>query len=309
MEGEGRRLSPCMPRPATLAGAVRLRDGLQCTCMEGGGGATSRAATVRRRAASIGREGGTQGNMDARAADLSRPPPPSASILRRLASILATAPPTASRQPHRLAMSAPSIHTQAPATSPPMPQGCGPRLRIDAPATSPGTLPPRCAWLAPACAPSMPRRAATPCPQRQGHPIAFTCALRKYRRIMNASDNNSSIPSLATRAAIAAILEADNGLSPKHRARVLAVLDAPDGSPERAAGWIPASIAAAQVGVALSTLVRWIGAGKVHARKTAGERATLVSLAEVSAFAAAHPHGNRQPAAAADGEPPAAPAP
>lgn len=111
--------------------------------------------------------------------------------------------------------------------------------------------------------------------------------------IMNATDNAFSLPSLATRAAIAAILDADNGLSAKHRARVLAVLDAPDGSPERAAGWVPASVAAVQVGVVLSTLVRWIDAGKVHSRKAAGERATLVSLAEVSAFAAAHPHKRR----------------
>lgn len=123
--------------------------------------------------------------------------------------------------------------------------------------------------------------------------LAFTCALRKYRRIMNAQDTLFSLPSVATKAAISAILEADTGLSPKHRARVLAVLDAPDGSPERAAGWIPANLAAAQIGIHLSTLGRWIDAGKVHSRKAAGERATLVSLAEVSAYAAAHPHKRR----------------
>lgn len=77
------------------------------------------------------------------------------------------------------------------------------------------------------------------------------------------------------------------------RARVLAVLDAPDGSPERAAGWIPASVAAVQVGVHLSTLGRWIDAGKIHSRKAAGERSTLVHLAEVSAYAAAHPNKRR----------------
>ena len=113
------------------------------------------------------------------------------------------------------------------------------------------------------------------------------------RIAMNANDNTFSAPSLATRAAIAAILEADSGLSPKHRARVLAVLDAPDGSPERAAGWLPASVAAVRLGVHLSTLGRWIDAGKVHSRKAAGERATLVSLAEVSAYALAHPHAKR----------------
>ena len=118
---------------------------------------------------------------------------------------------------------------------------------------------------------------------------------------MNATDNALSLPSLATRAAIAAILEADNGLSAKHRARVLAVLDAPDGSPERAAGWIPASLAAVQVGVHLSSLVRWIDAGKVHSRKEAGERSTLVSIAEVAAYAAAHPNKRRGPAHPADG--------
>lgn len=110
---------------------------------------------------------------------------------------------------------------------------------------------------------------------------------------MNATDNLFSVPSLATRAAIAAILEADSGLSPKHRARVLAVLEAPDGSPDRAAGWIPANVAAAQMGIHLSTLLRWIDAGKVHSRKAAGERAILVSLAEVADFAAAHPNKRR----------------
>ena len=110
---------------------------------------------------------------------------------------------------------------------------------------------------------------------------------------MNATDKPFSVPSLATRAAIAAILEADEGISPKHRARVLAVLDAPDGSPDRAAGWIPASLAASQLGIHLSTLGRWIDAGKVHSRKAAGERATLVSLAEVSDYAAAHPNKRR----------------
>ena len=112
---------------------------------------------------------------------------------------------------------------------------------------------------------------------------------------MNANENATSIPSLATRAGIAALLAADPGLSPKHRARVLAVLDAPDGSPDRAAGWIPASVAAAQMGIHLSTLLRWIEAGKVHSRKGMGERATLVSLPEISAFAAAHPHRKRGP--------------
>ncbi len=110
---------------------------------------------------------------------------------------------------------------------------------------------------------------------------------------MNASETPLSLPSIATRAAIAALLAADNGLSPKHRARVLAVLDAPDGSPERAAGWLPASVAAAQLGIHLSSLVRWIEAGKVHSRKAAGERATLVSLPEVTAYAAAHPNKRR----------------
>lgn len=119
--------------------------------------------------------------------------------------------------------------------------------------------------------------------------IAFT---------MNETTNAVSLPSLATRAGIAALLSADSGLSAKHRARVLAVLDAPDGSPERAAGWVPASVAAVQVGVHLSTLLRWMDAGKVHSRKTAGERSTLVHLAEVSDFAAAHPHKRRGPHAA-----------
>ena len=110
---------------------------------------------------------------------------------------------------------------------------------------------------------------------------------------MNATQTQTSLPSLATRTAISALLSADSGLSPKHRARVLAVLDAPDGSPERAAGWVPASVAAVQLGIHLSSLVRWIEAGKVHSRKAAGERATLVSFPEVKAYADAHPNKRR----------------
>jgi hypothetical protein len=113
---------------------------------------------------------------------------------------------------------------------------------------------------------------------------------------MNATQDKTSLPSLATRTAISALLSADSGLSPKHRARVLAVLEAPDGSPERAAGWIPASLAAVQVGVHLSSLLRWIDVGKVHSRKAAGERSTLVHLAEVEAYAAANPNKRRGPA-------------
>lgn len=117
---------------------------------------------------------------------------------------------------------------------------------------------------------------------------------------MNDNESQVSLPSVATRAGIAALLAADPGLSPKHRARVLAVLDAPDGSPDRAAGWIPANVAAAQLGIHLSTLGRWIDAGKVHSRKAAGERAILVSPSEVADFAAAHPH-KRRGTAPADG--------
>lgn len=123
--------------------------------------------------------------------------------------------------------------------------------------------------------------------------LAIACASRKYHSTMNAKESPVSVPSLATRKAVAALLSADNGLSAKHRARVLAVLDAPDGIPEREAGWLPATIAAARLGVNLSTLVRWIDAGKVHCRKTAGERSTLVSWGEVSKFATDHPRKGR----------------
>jgi transposase-like protein len=110
---------------------------------------------------------------------------------------------------------------------------------------------------------------------------------------MNTNETQLSLPSIATRAAIAAVLDADPGLSPQHRARVLRTLHAPDGDPDRAAGWLPSSLVAAQLGIHPSSLSRWIQAGKVHSRKGMGERAVLVSAAEVASYAAAHPRANR----------------
>ncbi len=110
---------------------------------------------------------------------------------------------------------------------------------------------------------------------------------------MKTNEPQISLPSIATRAAVAAVLDADPGLSPKHRERVLRALDAPDGDPDRAAGWLPSSLVAAQLGIHPSSLSRWIQAGKVHSRKGMGERAVLVSAAEVASYAAAHPRANR----------------
>ena len=102
-----------------------------------------------------------------------------------------------------------------------------------------------------------------------------------------------SLPNSATVAAIAAVLLADEGLSDKHRDRVLAVLRAPGGQPERSAGWMPASLCAVRLGVHLSTLVRWADSGRVKSRRTPGDRALLVNLDECQRYAAAHPNAKR----------------
>ena len=82
-----------------------------------------------------------------------------------------------------------------------------------------------------------------------------------------------------TRAAIAAILDADNGLAPAHR---LAILDACDKAPATATAGaeMPAQDAARILGKSLPTVLRWIDAGKLQGHKV-GQRLTVVSSASV----------------------------
>ncbi len=102
-----------------------------------------------------------------------------------------------------------------------------------------------------------------------------------------------SMPNAATLAAVTAVLLADEGLTEKHRDRVLAVLRAPGGQPERSAGWMPASLCAVRLGVHLSTLLRWADSGRVKSRRTPGDRALLVSFEECQRYAASHPNAKR----------------
>ncbi len=95
-------------------------------------------------------------------------------------------------------------------------------------------------------------------------------------------------PSPITRAAIAAVLQADPGVSPSLKARVLAAFDSETDTP-RLAGWVPASIAAKQAGVSLPTILRWADKGAIASRRQ-GERVTLVNADEVTGYAATRQH-------------------
>ena len=81
-----------------------------------------------------------------------------------------------------------------------------------------------------------------------------------------------------TRAAVAAILDADAGLSPAHR---LAILTACDNAPAPSIGAeMPAQDAARILGKSLPTVLRWVAAGKLEGRQL-GHRLWLVSSASV----------------------------
>ena len=88
-----------------------------------------------------------------------------------------------------------------------------------------------------------------------------------------------------TRRAVAAILDADPGLSSAHR---LAILTACDNAPSTAPGptpgaEMPAQDAARILGKSLPTVLRWIDAGKLEGRQF-GNRLWLVSAASVGAM-------------------------
>lgn len=85
-----------------------------------------------------------------------------------------------------------------------------------------------------------------------------------------------------TRAAVAAILDADGGLSPAHRLAILSACDsAPGAAPGPVAGAeMPLQDAARILGKSLPTLIRWIEAGRLDGRQF-GNRLWLVSSASV----------------------------
>ena len=85
-----------------------------------------------------------------------------------------------------------------------------------------------------------------------------------------------------TRAAVAAILDADGGLSPAHRLAILTACDnAPGAATAPAVGAeMPLQDAARILGKSLPTLLRWIDAGKLDGRQF-GNRLWLVSAASV----------------------------
>ena len=85
-----------------------------------------------------------------------------------------------------------------------------------------------------------------------------------------------------TRAAVAAILDADKGLSPAHRLTILSACDnAPGAAPSPIAGAeMPLQDAARILGKSLPTLLRWIEAGRLDGRQF-GNRLWLVSAASV----------------------------
>lgn len=88
-----------------------------------------------------------------------------------------------------------------------------------------------------------------------------------------------------TRAAVAAILDADKGLSPAHRLAILTACDnAPGAAPGPLAGAeMPVQDAARILGKSLPTVLRWIDAGKLDGRQF-GNRLWLVSSASVEAM-------------------------
>ena len=87
-----------------------------------------------------------------------------------------------------------------------------------------------------------------------------------------------------TRAAVAAVLDADSGLSPAHRLAILTACDnAPGAAPAPQAGAeMPVQDAARILGKSLPTVLRWIGSGKLDGRQF-GNRLWLVSAASVEA--------------------------
>lgn len=92
----------------------------------------------------------------------------------------------------------------------------------------------------------------------------------------------------STRAQLVALLRADPSISATRRARILAAFDAPEGDAGRPVGFIPASLAAKEIGVSLPTVLRWCESGAVASRRL-GDRVTLVDREEIAAYASTRP--------------------
>ena len=89
-----------------------------------------------------------------------------------------------------------------------------------------------------------------------------------------------------TRAAVAAILDTDTGLSAAHRLAILTACDKPTEAAAAAPGAeIPARDAAHILGKSLSTILRWMESGELQGRKI-GKRLTVVSCESVEAIRA-----------------------
>jgi len=101
------------------------------------------------------------------------------------------------------------------------------------------------------------------------------------------NEPNTPTPSPYTRDAILAVLRLDPAITPVHRAKILAAFD---GTPAASSplvravadrsGRVKASVAAAQAGVAISTVTRWCESGEISSERI-GDRITLVNLEEV----------------------------
>lgn len=117
----------------------------------------------------------------------------------------------------------------------------------------------------------------------------FPCVFAYFCKTAPAMNETTNIsqPSPATRAALLAILKTDPGISPAHRAEILAAFDR-KAAPPPAADLAPVSAVARDLGLYVPTVLRWIERGVVQGHRQ-GERLTLVSRAEVAAYVAANP--------------------
>lgn len=117
----------------------------------------------------------------------------------------------------------------------------------------------------------------------------FSCVFAYFCKTALAMNEitNISKPSPATRAALLALLKTDPGISPAHRAEILAAFDR-KAAPPAAADLAPVSAVARDLGLYVPTVLRWIERGVVQGHRQ-GERLTLVSRAEVAAYVAANP--------------------
>lgn len=120
-----------------------------------------------------------------------------------------------------------------------------------------------------------------------GNYVAFRLAISfPFGKSKRMKTKNPSRMSPQTRAAVAAILDADAGLSPAHRLAILTACDKPPEAATVAPGpEMPARDAARILGKSLSTILRWMDSGKLQGRKI-GARLTVVSCASVEAIRA-----------------------